>query len=169
MNNSDNDYIELGKIAGFFGVKGWVKLFSYTRPRIGIGEYKRFYLGDSKTETTFTQIKESGKYIVGHIENIDTRDDAKPFQEQILYIKREDLPKLENEYYWHELIGLTVINQAGQTLGKITELMETGANDVIVIHNEGHEEILIPYVMSRFVVSVDLEAGTMQVDWEIEE
>lgn len=158
-------YIELGKISGFFGVKGWVKLFSYTRPRIGISEYNRFYLGDAKTAITFTQIKESAKHIVGHIEGIDTRDDAMRFQEQVLYIKREDLPQLDNEYYWHELIGLTVTNQHGQLLGKITEMMETGANDVIVIQDDNGKETLIPYVMSRFVLSVDMMAGEMQVDW----
>lgn len=161
-----NDYIELGKISGYFGVNGWVKLFSYTRPRGGIGEYRQFFLGEEKRAITFTQIKESGKYIIGHIEGIDNRDDVPPFLAQMLYVKREDLPKLDNEYYWHELIGLTVKNKDGQTLGKISEMMETGANDVMVIHDDSGEETLVPYVMSHFVLSVDLDAGEMIVDWE---
>ncbi len=164
-----SDYIELGKISGFFGVKGWVKLFSYTRPRIGIADYQNFYLGEDKTPIAFTKIKESGKHIVGHIQDVDDRDAAQRFLAQILYVKRDDLPKLNNEYYWHELIGLTVINQDGQTLGTLTEMMETGANDVMVITNERHKETLIPYVMSRFVLSVDLTACEMQVDWEMDD
>ncbi len=163
-----NNYLELGKISGFFGVKGWVKIFSYTRPRIGIADYKEFYLGEAKTPIVFTEIKESSKHVVGHIKDIDDRDDAIRFQEQILYVKREDLPQLDNEYYWHQLIGLTVVNQQGDVLGKICEMMETGANDVIVIRNDNNEETLIPYVMSHFVLSVDLSAGEMVVDWERE-
>lgn len=161
-----DDYIELGKIAGFFGVKGWVKLFSYSRPRIGIQQYQQFYLGDAKTAVTFTQIKESGKHIIGHIDGIDTREDAVSLQQQILYVKQNDLPKLDDGYYWHELIGLSVINQQGRVLGTISEMMETGANDVMVIHNDNNEELLIPYAVSHFVLSVDLAAGKMQVDWE---
>lgn len=165
--NDNTDYIELGKVAGFFGVKGWVKLFSYSRPRISIQRYQRFYLGETKNAVTFTQIKKSGKHIIGHIDGVDSREAANFLQEQILYVKYEDLPKLDNGYYWHELIGLTVTNQQGVVLGNISEMMETGANDVMVIHNnDTQEEILIPYVMSHFVLSVDLTAGTMQVDWE---
>lgn len=169
-----NDFIELGKIAGFFGVKGWVKLFSHTRPRSGIGQYSRFFLGTEQPSEpplsiTFTEIKESGKYIVGHIKGVNSRDEAQAFLGKTLFIQRSDLPKLDNEYYWHELIGLTVINQENHTLGKIVEMMETGANDVMVIRNDNGEEALIPYVMAHFVLSVDTEKGEMHVDWELDD
>lgn len=169
MNETVSEFIEFGKISGFFGVKGWVKLLSYTRPRIGIADYHQFYLGDSKSQIAFTEIKESAKHIIGHIADVDDRDDAVRFQGQVLYIKRDDLPKLDNEYYWHDLIDLVVVNQVGYEFGKITEMMETGANDVMVIQNDKGEETLIPYVMSRFVLSVDLDAGKMLVDWEVDE
>lgn len=164
-----NEYIELGNISGFFGVKGWVKLFSHTRPRDSIKQYQQFYLGDNKTAITFTQIKQSGKNIIGHIDGVDSRETAESYLGETLYIKRSDLPELTNEYYWHELIGLSVINQQGETLGKITEMMETGANDVMVIKSEQGEEILIPYAVSHFVLSVDLDKGELQVDWDSEE
>ncbi len=168
---SVNEYIELGNISGFFGVKGWVKLYSYSRPRVGIGKYKDFYLGDNKTPIRFTQIKESGKNVIGHIDGIHSREEAEVYLGQSLFIKRQDLPKLENEYYWHELIGLTVINQQDIVLGKIVEMLETGANDVIVIKNSenNEEELLIPYAFSHYVLSVDLDNKIMRVDWEIED
>ncbi|MBS9777280.1 MAG: 16S rRNA processing protein RimM [Gammaproteobacteria bacterium] len=164
-----NEYIEIGKITGFFGVKGWVKLYSHSRPRVGIGKYQHFYYGSNKSTIEFTNIKESGKNIVGHIKDIDSREAAEQFIGQILFIQKKDLPKLENEYYWSELIGLTVINHEGLTLGRITEMMETGANDVVVVHSENEEETLIPFAMSHFIDSIDIEKGEMRVNWEIDE
>lgn len=164
-----NDYIELGRISGFFGVKGWVKLYSHSRPRAGIANYHRFYLGENKSDIEFTQIKESGKNIIGHIKGVDSREAAEPFIGHDLFIQRQDLPTLDNEYYWHELIGLTVINHEGTTLGKVVEMMETGANDVVVIHDENEEEILIPFAMSHFILSVDIDKGEMRVQWELDD
>lgn len=164
-----DDFIELGSISGFFGVKGWVKIYSYTRPRDGIKQYQQFYCGDSKTPITFTQIKISGKSLIGHINGINTRETAQDYLGKSLAVKASDLPKLTNEYYWHELIGLTVINQQRQQLGTITEMMETGANDVMVIKNAAGEETLIPYETSLFVLSVDIAKGEMQVNWEMDE
>lgn len=163
------DFIELGKISGFFGVKGWVKIYSHTRPRIGIGNYSLFCLGAKKTPIRFTRIKSSGKNIIGHIEGVDTREAAQPYIGQSLFIRQDELPQLDNEYYWHQLIGLTVINRQGVTLGKITEMLETGANDVMVIHAASGEEILIPYAVSHFVLSVDLDKSEIHVDWELDD
>lgn len=164
-----NDYIELGSITAFFGVQGWVKIHSHTRPRDGIAKYKQFFAGDNKQPITFTAIKSSGKHIIGHVQGIDSREDALILLGQTLWVKHDALPELENEYYWHELIGLTVINQHGVTLGTIIEMMETGANDVMVIRSTNNEEILIPYARSHFVVSIDIAKGEMQVDWEIDD
>ncbi len=162
-----NDFIEIGSISGFFGVKGWVKLYSYTRPRRGISAYLNCFLGDEKSPIRFTQIKQSGKYIIARIDGVDSRDEASHYVGQSLSIKRRDLPKLDNEYYWHELIGLTVVNRQDQVLGKITEMMETGANDVMVITSDSGGEILIPYAVSHFVLSVELDKQRLRVDWEI--
>lgn len=164
-----NDFIELGSITGCFGVKGWVKLYSHTRPRIGIADYTQFYLGDAKQAVTFGEIKASGKYIIAQIDGVDSRETASPYVGQALFIKRDDLPQLDNEYYWQELVGLTVINQQQQVLGKITEMMETGANDVMVIHDDSGKEILIPYAVTHFVLSIDIEQGEMRVDWELDD
>lgn len=172
-----DDLTELGYISGFFGVKGLVKIYSYTRPRVGISQYRDFYsVADEADETTnvelqqivFEEIKSSGKHIVGKLQGIDSRDAASPYVGKRLFVKRRDLPALDGEYYWHELIGLQVVNKQQQLLGSIVEMLETGANDVMVIRDDGGEEVLIPYVASHFVVSVDTEKGEMLVDWELD-
>ena len=164
-----DNYIELGNISGFFGVKGWVKLYSHSRPRIGIAKYQHFYLGEKKNAIVFTQIKKSGKNIVAHIKNVDSKEAAVGYVGQSLFVLQQDLPELENEYYWHELLGLKVINQKEIVLGKITEMMETGTNDVIAIKNDNGEEILIPYATSHFILAVDIEKGEMRVNWELDD
>lgn len=167
--NEQDDFIQLGVITGFFGVKGWVKLHSYTRPSTGIMDYRQFYCGLSHTPIHFSAFKESGKNIVGHIKGIDSREMAERFLREPLFVKRSDLPQLEGEYYWHDLIGLTVINQTGETLGKIDSMMETGANDVMVIKNAAGDEILIPFVLQHFIHEIDLAAGKLYVDWLVDE
>lgn len=164
-----NDFIELGSITSCFGVRGWVKLYSHTRPRVGIADYTQFYLGDTKQAVIFSEIKASGKYIIGHIDGVDCRETAAPYLGKSLFIKLDDLPRLDNEYYWQELVGLTVINQHEQVLGRITEMMETGANDVMVIHDDSGKETLIPYAVTHFVLSVDIAQGEMRVDWEVDD
>ncbi len=164
-----NKYIEIGKITGFSGVRGWVKIYSHSRPRVGIAKYHRFYYGGEKSVVEFTKIKESGKNIIGHIKDVDSREAAEQFVGNSLFIQQEDLPKLEGEYYWRELIGLTVINHEGVILGRVTEMMETGANDVVVVRGDRGEETLIPFAMSHFIVAIDVEKGEMRVHWELDD
>lgn len=168
-----NDFVELGQISGFFGVKGWLKLRSYTRPRTGISQYKTFYIGEVNQKPTervsFSRIQPRGKQLIGYIDGIDSRDQAQGFIGKVLWMQSQDLPALQGEYYWHQLIGLTVTNLQGQVIGTIKRMMETGVNDVIVIANKSGGETLIPYIMSHFIVTVDLPKAAMVVDWPLDE
>ena len=84
-------------------------------------------------------------------------------------INREQLPRPEaGEYYWQDLTGLQVRTVNDVDLGKVTGLMETGANDVLVVKAEDGRERLIPFIREQVVTQVDLEAGTMTVDWDPE-
>ena len=79
-------------------------------------------------------------------------------------VHRRQLPAAEaGRYYWVDLIGLSVVNREGIALGTVIALMETGANDVLVV--QGERERLIPFVLGRVVLDVDLEAGVIEVDW----
>lgn len=170
--------IELGKIVGVWGVKGWIKIHSYTRVRSDIGSYKNWYLQSPKDrKRSFDGIdadlyevvscRQQGPGIVAQLGNIDSRDKAEALIGSKIFVAEDDLPTLSNgEFYWHQLIGLRVDYQ-GQTIGLIKAIMETGANDVLVCDNavQGKEDVLIPYTESA-VLAVDLDKNVMTVDWD---
>ncbi len=165
-----SEYIKVGKISGYFGVAGEVKLYSYTRPIAEIQQYTQFYLGEGKSPILFTRIRDNKKHIIGKIDGKNNRNDVLDLIGLSLYIRPEDLPALpEGEYYWRDLIGLAVRNQQGIDFGIIESILETGANDVLVIKNhKTGDETLVPFVLEHFIISVDLANKTMLVDWEMD-
>lgn len=180
-----SEHILLGEVSGVSGVKGWVKVFSHTSPRVKITEYKTWQIkssnkptqmdGDHWKSVNVLQGRAQGKNIVAQIEGITDRDQATALIGSSIAIEREqlkDLPK--GEYYWKDLIGLTVKTIKDEELGVIDWLFDTGSNDVIVVKGEGvisektgkHEpERMIPFLMDEVVISVDLEERLMIVDW----
>jgi 16S rRNA processing protein RimM len=170
-------YVELGKIVGVWGVKGWIKLHSYTRNRADIANYKKWFLQSSKAKTKsayneLTEIevlncREQGRGIVAQLEGVNDRDQAAGLSGWHILVKQSDLPKLpKGEYYWHQLIGLMVSSTEGKQLGQIDSLLETGANDVLVIKPvSGGSDVLIPNT-KEVVKEIDIKLGTMLVDWD---
>ena len=164
--------IQLGHISGAYGVKGWVRVFSRTRPNDGILQYPRWFLekrpdSDSYHRVELLQGRRQGKSIVARISGCDDRDTAAAMRGTRIAVRAEQLPTLdEDEYYWRDLIGLTVHNREGVDFGRVSNLLETGNNDVLVV--KGDRERLIPYLPGDSVVNVDLAAGQMLVDWDAE-
>lgn len=166
---ASEEFIPVGKISGAFGVKGWVKVFSFTEPRANILEYSPLFLS---RRGEWIEIKVSaghaqGKGVVMGIANVTDRDQVQPLIGSELAIKKEQLePADEDEFYWADLQGLTVINLEDETLGQVDHLLETGANDVLVVKAKGdNTERLIPFVMDDIVKLVDLDKQVIQVDW----
>jgi len=157
----------LGRIAGVHGIKGWVKIHSFTDPREAIFDYQPWLVGESESEITVLEGKVSGKYLLARLKDVSSRDDAEALAGQSIAIARSALPPAEEgEFYWSDLVGLTVVNQDGFKLGSIREMLATGANDVMVV--SGDRERLIPFVMDIYVSQVDLDQGTVTVDWDPE-
>ncbi|MFK8026767.1 MAG: ribosome maturation factor RimM [Gammaproteobacteria bacterium] len=158
----------LGQINGLFGVKGWIKVFSYTRPRIKIVDYQTWYLGDDfKQAKRIEQSRSQKGGVIVKLEGVDDRDSAVELLDQKIWIAGEQLTPLpENEYYWYQLIGLDVLDTENKQLGSIKDLIETGANDVMVIRGKGKTEHLIPYIQGQVIKSIDLERNCMVVDWD---
>ena len=159
--------IVVGKIAGVFGVRGWCKIFSDTSPRKNIFTYSPWYLerNGQLQEVKVLQGREQGKGLGAQLEGIDDRDEAATLVGMTISIDKDQLPELpQGEYYWSELIGLQVNTVTGTPLGKVTDMMATGANDVLVIN--GDRERLVPFVQPDVVVEVNLDAGQMTVDWD---
>ena len=163
-----DEKILLGKINGLFGVKGWLKVFSYTQPRHKIVEYKHWYLGDemaSPVEVEHGRAQKSG--VVVKLIDIDDRDTAAAYLEKNIWVRSELLEPLPaGEYYWFQLIGLDVYDCQDNHIGKVKDLMETGANDVLIVTSEGKQEHLIPYLRDQVIKSIDLGAGRIMVDWD---
>lgn len=161
--------IEVGKISGVFGVKGWVKVFSYTDPRENILDYSPWLLNKvpESREVRVLEGKVQGKTIVAHLQGIDDRNAAAMLAGCSISIARSQLPKAgEGEYYWTDLVGLQVVTQNGVDLGRVDYLIATGANDVLVV--QGDRERLIPFLQGQTIIEIDLQGGRMMVDWDPE-
>lgn len=161
--------IVLGYVSGVFGVHGWVKLHSYTEPRDALLGYSRCELRHEgeRREIGIADGRLSGKTLIAKLEGTDDPDAAARLKGAELVVPRAALPELpEGRYYWADLESLAVETSAGVSLGTVSHLLATGANDVLVVVEEGQKERLIPFVMGPVVVEVDLAGRRIIVDWE---
>jgi len=164
---SNQDLINVGKISGVFGLKGWVKVFSYTEPRENILSYKHWLLKKGSQDKSIKVIggQLQGKGVVAQIEGVTDRDQALLLMGWDVYITHDQLPTLaKGEYYWTDLVGLDVENLEGFQLGKVDSLFETGANDILLV--KGERERALPFIKGQTVISIDVVAGKIVVDWD---
>ncbi|VAX05450.1 16S rRNA processing protein RimM [hydrothermal vent metagenome] len=165
----DSGLVILGRVSGVYGVKGWVRVYSDTSPRTNILNYPTWYLrrADDWEQHELRSGRAQGKGLVAQLVGCDDRDQAAELIQADIAIRHEQLPKLKaDEFYWSELEGLRVQTMDGMDLGVVDHLLETGANDVVVV--KGERERLIPYLWQDVIRSVDLETGLMTVDWDPE-
>jgi 16S rRNA processing protein RimM len=161
-------FVLLGKVVGVHGVRGELKLESYTEPRTQIFRYSPWRMRSAAGEKTIDagRGRAQGKGIVAELPGVDGRDAAMALVGTEIWVARSALPKAKpGEYYWCDLEGLEVVTVEGTSLGKVSHLVATGANDVLVV-NDAERERLIPFLVGRFVTAVDLEGGRITVDWD---
>lgn len=165
---ASEEFIPVGKISGAFGVRGWVKVYSFTEPRGNILEYSPLFLS---RQGEWIEVEVSGGHLQGKgvvmgLANVTDRDQVQPLIGAELAIRKTQLePAEEDEFYWADLIGLSVENLDGEVLGTVDHLLETGANDVLVVKADKQDERLIPFVMEDIVKLVDLDNKLIRVDW----
>ena len=161
------EMVMMGRISGLFGVKGWVKIYSHTDPRENILQYNPWYLeiqGEWKPVKLVVG-QRHGKGVVVQLEGYADRDAASALINVNIAVPQAMLPTLsDGEVYWSELEGLKVVTTDGVDLGVVDHLIDTGANDVLVV--KGDRERLIPYVRQDVVTKLDLENGLLEVDWD---
>jgi 16S rRNA processing protein RimM len=163
----NNNYIVVGKVGSTYGVHGWVKILSYTEWTDNILTYAPWYIeeGEYWKEIDITHSQIHGKGVIVKFAGWNNPEEARKLSGKKIAITRSQLPDLKkDEYYWRDLEGLTVINQHGETLGKVVYLIATGSNDVLVV--KGEKEFAIPY-LPDVVTNIDLEQGIMTVHWEL--
>ncbi len=156
------EQIEVGKVVGVHGLQGWLKLHSYCDPREQIFSYRPLLIGSQRIEDY--DGKAQGKGLLLKPAGANDRTSVEALIGCAVTIGRDQLPPVASgQYYWRDLVGLTVRNGDDELLGRVVQLMPTGANDVLVV--QGTTKILIPFVPDVYVEQVDIEAGMIRVDW----
>ncbi|UXZ54529.1 ribosome maturation factor RimM [Halomonas sp. 7T] len=174
-SHTDGAHVVLGKLTSPHGIKGWLKVYSYTSPMDSILQYPEWWVrqGDALTKMTIVQGRRQGKGLVVQLKGIDDRTAAEALAQTDILMPKESLPTLsDDEYYWHELEGLTVFTQSGERLGQVSYLFETGANDVMVVRGDNDaidkRERLLPFLPDDVIVEISPENGRMVVNWDPE-
>lgn len=169
MTSGSDRRVTVGRVIGLYGVRGWVKVYSHTRPREAILNYSPWQIAVDGVwrSLELAEGRPQGKGIVARLAGYSDRDAATRLVGNDIAIDMAQLPPAgEQEYYWAELEGLRVVNRVGETLGQVSYLFETGANDVLVV--QGERERLIPFAKD-VIQRVDREAGVIYVDWDGED
>jgi 16S rRNA processing protein RimM len=165
MDQHEDGLICVGHILGAQGIKGWVRVFSNTSPRENIVKYSPWLIEQGeKLDPVDVSGRLQGRNVVARLTGIEDRNQAEELTGCRILIEAAQLPQLESgDYYWSDLIGLRVESLQGDSLGVVSSMLETGADDVMVL--SGERERLIPFVMDEIVHEVDLGARRMVVDW----
>jgi 16S rRNA processing protein RimM len=155
----------MGRVAAPFGVKGWVKVRPDTRSPDGLLAYRTWWVGRGGAwrPTPVAEAKVQGRAVLARLGDCADRDAAAALRGALVAVPRSALPRAKaGEYYWADLIGLVVVNGAAQELGRITGILQTGANDVLVV--QGERERLIPFI-AEVVREVSPQTGVVRVEW----
>ncbi|MGF1853074.1 ribosome maturation factor RimM [Vibrio satsumensis] len=172
--SEQNNRIVMGKLGSTYGIRGWLKVFSYTDNAESIFDYSPWYLNlkGKWVEYKVESWKRHGQGYVCKLAGLDVREDAQLMTNFEIAIDPASLPELsEDEFYWRELFGMQVFTTKGYDLGEVTDLLETGSNDVLVIKANlkdafGQKERLVPYLEEQVIKKVDREARRIEVDWD---
>jgi len=160
--------VVMGRVAGAHGILGWVKLKTYTEFADSLADYPVWWLGDEKRPWREVNVESSalqGKGLVARLAGCDDRTAAEKLKGLLVAVPRSSLPKQrKGEYYWSDLIGLEVVNLSGESMGRVDNLMDTGASHVLCVQGE-KGEVLIPFIASA-IRQVSLAEKVIRVDWQ---
>lgn len=165
----DSDLVIMGYVSGAFGVRGRVKIQASTEHVDSLLDYSTWWLGkDGKwKEVRYEDSAVQPKALVAKLEGVADRTQAEAMRGYQIAVPRSEFPEPEeDEFYWTDLIGLQVFNKEDILLGKVDSLLESGANDLLVV-NDGSKKRLIPFV-NAIVLEVSLEDKRILVDWGVD-
>jgi 16S rRNA processing protein RimM len=166
-SSPEDEVLVMGRIASPFGVRGWLRVTAFTALADNLLDFSPWHL---KLKGQWQAVeplagRHHGKGLVVQLKACHDRDAAAALTGTDIGVYRSQLPPADkDEYYWSDLIGMQVVTRGDQVLGVVDHLLETGANDVIVV--KGEHEYLVPYIKEQVVKSVDLESRVIRVDWD---
>ncbi|AAZ27865.1 MULTISPECIES: ribosome maturation factor RimM [Colwellia] len=172
--STEEKKIILGKVGAVYGIKGWLKIHSFTDETEAILDYFPWSLklGNNTQTVEITDWRKHNKVLIVKVAGIDDRDEAQALVGSEILTNEAALPELsEDDFYWRDLIGMSVVTNKGYDLGVVTDMMETGANDVLVVKANlkdgfSKKERLIPYLFEQVIESVSIENKQICVDWD---
>ena len=164
----------VGKLGSTYGIRGWLRIYSSTEQAESIFDYQPWFLKikGKWQPTELENWRHHNHEIIVKLKGVDDREAAQILANIEIGVDLSVFPELEEgDYYWHDLIGCSVVNLEGYTMGTVTEMMETGSNDVLVVKANtkdafGKQERLIPFLYEQVVKRVDLTTKTIEVDWD---
>lgn len=168
MNNQEN-WIIIARFGRPHGVKGFVTVHSFTEPRDNVLKYADWhaFINHKWQPIKLLHAEVQSKSIIVQIEGYPGRDSAAHLTNVEIAVQKDQLKELEpGEYYWHQLIGMNVINQKGESFGKVIEIIPTGSNDVLVV--EGDKKHFIPYLLGQFILDIDANQQVITVEWDLD-
>ena len=164
---NDSDWVVIGRFGRPHGIKGLLTVISFTEPRDNILRYTDWhaFLNYQWLPLKLLHLEMNNKFILAQVDGYREREEAARLTNIDIAVKRAQLPVLqEGEYYWHQLIGMQVVTPEGILLGSVSEMLSTGANDVLVVI--GEKRHLIPYLPGRSVIEVNDSQRKITVDWD---
>ncbi|WMY97347.1 MAG: ribosome maturation factor RimM [Arsenophonus sp.] len=169
-NVNHENLIVLGKICSPYGVKGWIKIFSYSQIKSNIFNYSPWYIKElNKWKKIFVKNWQCyKKNFIFKIDYINDRDMAKRICNSYIFVKKKQLPILPlDEFYWFNILDCQVINIDGKLLGYVKDIIETGSNDVLIVRNSNHKlnEFLIPFILKKVIRRIDTFNKVIYVTW----
>lgn len=164
----------VGKLGSTYGIRGWLRVYSSTEYAESIFDYQPWFLKikGQWQPTELESWKHHNHELIAKLKNVNDRETAQSLANVEIGVDLSVFPKLEEgDYYWHDLIGCNVVNLEGYAMGTVTEMMETGSNDVLVVRANskdafGKQERLIPFLYEQVVKRVDLTTKIIEVDWD---
>ncbi len=168
MNNQAS-WVVIGRFGRPHGIKGFVTVHSFTEPRDNILGYTDWhvFLNNQWQPVNLLCVETHSKAIIALVEGYPERELVARLTNAEIAVQHDQLAKLDpGEYYWHQLIDMKVVNQKGESFGKVIEIMPTGANDVLVV--QGEKRHLIPYLPGQFIIDIDNSQRIITVDWDLD-
>lgn len=156
-------YIALGFLRRAHGVQGEIVMDVLTDFPERVKAGRKVYVGDERQLYWIASARSTVRHMLIRLRGIDTPEDAVAVRNKYVYIRPEEMPALpEGTYYHHQIIGMAVIDEAGAPVGELTEVLQTGANDVYMVRDAAGAEILLPAI-EDVIINIDLAAGQMTV------
>ena len=165
-NTSYDSHIIIGRIGRPRGLKGEFFINSFSESSETFLKYKNFFLyfKSGLAPIDFEYLRKQNKKIIGKLSDINSPEEAERIKNSDLFLDKNDLPELEDGYYWHELIGMKVINLDGDPLGEVIAINNYGSNDMLEVKTKG-KKLLIPFVKNRIIFDIDKKKKVINVDW----